>query len=121
MEADALADPAMSLLTARAEDGVLLGIGALRELDAEHGEIKAMHVAAAARGSGTGRALLDELLALAQRRGYLRVSLETGTMDAFAAARSLYASAGFAPCAPFGSYADSPHSVCMTRRLGATP
>jgi putative acetyltransferase len=54
---------------------------------------------------------------VAETRGYLRVSLETGTMDAFAAARSLYRKAGFKPCAPFGPYTVNPYSVCMTLAL----
>ena len=56
VEPEALHDPALTLLTARREDGALLGTGALRELDAEHGELKAMHVRETARGDGVGRA-----------------------------------------------------------------
>ena len=121
VEADGLADPAMTLLTARSHDGALLGIGALRELDPWHGEIKAMHVVAAARGTGTGRALLDARGGRAARRGYRRVSRQTGPRDAVAAARAGYASAGFAECAPFGSYRASPHSVCLARGLEPGP
>ena len=61
--------------------------------------------------------MLMHLLGVARARGYRRVSLETGTMDAFAPARSLYASAGFVPCEPFGDYRVSPYSVCMTLPL----
>jgi putative acetyltransferase len=57
---------------------------------------------------------VDHLLAVAADRGYRRVSLETGTMDRFTAARSLYAKAGFVPCPPFANYTDNPHSTCMT-------
>ena len=46
-------------------------------------------------------------------------SLETGTMEAFAPARSLYTRAGFAPCPPFGDYPDSPYSMCMTLSLNS--
>ncbi len=99
------------------EQGLLLGVGALKELDGSHGEVKSMHTAEAARGRGVGRDLLDHLLATARQRGYSRVSLETGTMEAFAPARALYEAAGFAPCPPFGDYWVSPHSVCMTMEL----
>ena len=118
VEAEALLHPAVTLLTARSEDGALLGMGALRELDAGHAELKAMHVRADARGTGVGAALLDALLVLARQRGYGRISLETGTMQAFAGARALYASRGFAPCPPFGDYRASPNSVCMALLLG---
>lgn len=98
-------------------NGALLGVGALRELDADHVELKSMHTLESARGEGLGRAMLQHLLAVARGRGYQRVSLETGTMDAFAPARSLYASVGFTPCAPFADYRVSANSVCMTLQL----
>ena len=116
LEADALADPSVTLFTLRADDG-LLGVAALKQLDPEHAEIKSMHTAEAARGRGVGRALVDHLLAVARERGYRRVSLETGAGPAFAAARRLYASAGFMPCEPFGDYRPSPNSACMTLAL----
>ena len=63
--------------------------------------------------------MVEHLLDVARASGVQRVSLETGTMAAFAPARSLYAGAGFEVCPPFGEYTDSPNSVCMTRLLGA--
>lgn len=77
-----------------------------------------MHTASAAWGAGAARVLLDHLLALAAERGHDRVSLETGTQDAFAPARALYAAAGFVPCPPFGDHTVKPHSTCMTLALG---
>jgi len=116
LEVDELLDPAIVLFAARDGDAVL-GIGALKEIDDGHGELKTMHTAAAARGRGIGRAILDHLLAEAHRRGYHRVSLETGTMDAFAPARSLYAGAGFTPCPPFGDYRQSQYAIYLTIAL----
>jgi putative acetyltransferase len=116
LDADRLVDVAIDFYSARA-DGQLLGVGALRRLDDAHAEIKSMHTAATARGRGVGRAMLLHLLAEARGRGCQRVSLETGTMDAFAPARELYASVGFAPCPPFADYRPSPHSICMTLPL----
>jgi putative acetyltransferase len=103
------------------DDGVLLGVGALKELDPAHGEIKSMHTLEAARGRGVGRALVEHLLALARTRGYRRVSLETGSMAAFAPARTLYTSMGFETCPPFAGYGPSPNSVCMTLALAPGP
>jgi putative acetyltransferase len=99
------------------EAGRLLGVGALKRLDADHAEIKSMHTTASARGRGVGAAVLDHLLAEARAAGHARVSLETGTMQEFEAARRLYASRGFEPCAPFGGYPVDPSSTCMTRLL----
>jgi putative acetyltransferase len=120
LEVDELLDPAIVLFAARSGEEVL-AIGAIKELEPGHGELKTMHTAEAARGRGLGRAMLGHLLAEARRRGYRRVSLETGTMDAFAPARALYEGAGFAPCAPFADYRQSPHSVYLTIALDGDP
>lgn len=116
LEVDALADPAVTFFSYR-EGGELLGVGALKRLDDGHAEIKSMHTAEAARGRGVGRAMVEHLLGVARERGYRRISLETGTGPAFAAARSLYAGVGFVPCPPFGDYRPSPNSACMTLAL----
>ncbi|HEX5588047.1 MAG TPA: GNAT family N-acetyltransferase [Acidimicrobiia bacterium] len=111
-----LSTPDITFFSAR-RDGVLVAVGALRELDPSHGELKSMHTDATVRGEGIGHAMVHHLLGVAEARGYVRVSLETGTMDAFAAARSLYASVGFRPCPPFGAYTVNPYSTCMTLEL----
>jgi putative acetyltransferase len=113
LEVDELADPAIVLFAARS-GGEVVAVGALKEIGDDHGELKTMHTAETARGRGIGRAMLDHLVAEARRRGYRRVSLETGSMEAFAPARALYEGAGFTPCDPFGDYRRSPHSVYLT-------
>ena len=99
------------------DEGVLLGVGALRLLGSGHAELKSMHTAVEARGRGVGRAVVRHLLVVAQEQGCERVSLETGSMAAFAPARALYASEGFEPCGAFGDYPEHPHSAFMTRSL----
>jgi len=116
LDIDGLLDPAVTFYSLRL-GGELLGVGALKQLDPHHAELKSMHTAEAARGRGIGRAMLDHLLAVARRRGCRRVSLETGSMDAFAPARSLYATAGFRLCGPFGDYRPSHNSTFMTLAL----
>jgi putative acetyltransferase len=106
-------DPAVTFFSARL-DGELLGVGALKHLDDSHAELKSMHTVEAARCRGVGRAMVDHLLSVAADRNCRRVSLETGTMDAFVPARALYTKLGFAPCEPFGEYIASPSSTCMT-------
>lgn len=118
LDVDGLTDPAITFCSFRAE-GELLGVGAIKELDPQHAEIKSMHTAAAARGRGVGRALLSHLLGVARSRGYRRVSLETGTMAEFAPARALYESAGFTACGPFAGYRPSEDNCFMTLRLDA--
>src|SRR4051812_6422306 len=118
LDLDGLRDPSITVFALR-RNGELLGVGALKELDPAHGEIKSMHTAAEARGLGVGRALVEHLVATAADRGYERVSLETGTADAFGPARALYANAGFVPSGPFGDYAESADNTFMTLALRA--
>jgi putative acetyltransferase len=99
------------------EGDELVGVGALKRLDAEHGEIKSMHTAEAARGRGVGSALLRHIVGAARAAGMRRLSLETGSWAYFLPARALYARHGFVECEPFGDYAEDPNSVFMTLRL----
>jgi len=95
----------------------LLGIGAIKALDGSHMELKSIHTAQEARGRGVGRAIVDHLLGVARERGASRVSLETGSMEAFAPSRALYARVGFVTCEPFGDYSPSRASTFMTLEL----
>jgi putative acetyltransferase len=99
------------------EGSLLLGCGALKELDPKHGEIKSMRTPNALRRRGAGRAILAHIIAVARSRGYERLSLETGSMDAFKPAQRLYESFGFTYCGPFDEYVEDPNSVFMTLRL----
>jgi putative acetyltransferase len=76
-----LMSPAITLFSAR-RARQLLGVGALRHIDATHGEVKSMHTRDVARGQGVARSLLERVIDVARRRGYQRVSLETGAGDA---------------------------------------
>ena len=116
MAPDALAGTDVIVLGARAE-GALLAVGALKLLTQEHGELKSMHTAQAARGRGVGSAILVALIAEARGSGVRTLSLETGTAPEFAAARALYLSHGFEECPPFGDYVADPLSVYMTRTI----
>jgi putative acetyltransferase len=91
--------------------------GALKEIDAAHGEVKSMRAAPAWRGTGAGRAVLVHIMGEARRRGYARLSLETGSASAFLPARKLYAAMGFVECGPFADYIPDPWSVFMTLEL----
>lgn len=97
----------------------LMGCGALKELDSTHGEVKAMRTAAQHLRKGVAKRILDHIVAEARARNYQRISLETGTADAFEAARRLYEKSGFEYCGPFGDYAEDPHSVFLTRILNS--
>jgi putative acetyltransferase len=98
----------------------ILGCGALKELDPDHGEIKSMHTKASERGRGVAAAVVKHIIEHARSRGYRRISLETGSNAAFAPARALYASFGFVLTEPFADYRPDPYSVFMTLDLTAT-
>jgi putative acetyltransferase len=117
LDLNALRRPEISFWTVWNGDE-LLGCGALKELDSQHGEIKSMRTAAAHLRKGVARALLAHIVAEARRRGYRRLSLETGSSAAFTPAQKLYESIGFTYCGPFDGYVDDPYSVFMTLPLG---
>ena len=100
-------------------DDVLAGFGAMKELDATHGEVKSMRVAPSARGTGVGRALLEHIVAEGRQRGYRRLSLETGTASLHAPAVALYRSFGFTSCDAFADYQPSPHNQFFALDLSA--
>ena len=116
LDLDALRTPDITFWTVW-ERGELVGCGALKALSPEAGEIKSMHTAQAFRGRGVCAAMLAHILSEARRRGYRRLSLETGTGDAFAPAHALYARHGFVPCGAFANYAASDFNSFMTLEL----
>ena len=116
LDVGGLKRPDITFFTAR-DQGVLLGCGALRELDPRHGEIKSMRTSATMRRRGVGRAILAQLMQTARERGYRRLSLETGAIDAFIPARRLYESVGFTPCGRFADYLPDPNSFYMSLAL----
>lgn len=99
------------------QNGDLVGCGAIRQLDATHGEIKSMRTSHRHRRKGVAAVMLQHILDEALRRGYQRLSLETGSPAAFEPARQLYTRFGFTYCPPFGDYVKDTYSVFMTRTL----
>jgi putative acetyltransferase len=98
-------------------DDELVGMGALKRLDAGRGEIKSMRVADAWLGKGIGRAILDHIVGEARRLGLTSLWLETGSSPGFAPALRLYETAGFTRCGPFDGYLEDPFSIFMTRAI----
>lgn len=116
LDIEALRKPEITFWTVW-ESGELLGCGAIKELNSKHGEIKSMRTSSSHLRKGVAKNLLNHILTEAKRRGYSRLSLETGSMEAFEPARRLYANFGFKFCGPFADYIEDPFSVFMTREL----
>lgn len=95
----------------------LMGCGALKTLDPAHAEIKSMRTAKRHLRKGVATTLMRHMLGEARRRGYRRLSLETGSPDAFSPARTLCERFGFVECGPFADYVEDPYSVFMTLAL----
>ncbi len=114
LDLEKLRQPEITFWSAWEGGNVLLGCGALLELDRRHGEVKSMRTPEARRRTGAGRALLMHIIDVARSRGYERLSLETGSVAAFVPAHQLYESAGFTRTGPFGAYAEDPNSIFMT-------
>lgn len=85
----------------------LLGFGALKELDGRTGEIKSMRTADAHLRTGVAATILEHIVEEARRRGYVRLSLETGVGSAFEPALTLYRKHGFTEGAAFDGYVKS--------------
>jgi putative acetyltransferase len=116
LDASKLFSPDITLFGARI-DGELVGVGAMRKLDALHAELKSMHTLAKSRGSGVGKAMVAHIEDFARRGGIERMSLETGTNEAFKPARELYKSLGYNSCDAFGDYVLSEDNICMTKLI----
>lgn len=116
MDAGQLAVPEISFFVMR-DIGVPVGMGALKRIDSGHAEIKSMHVLAEVRGRGLSKQMLRHLIDEARAIGFRRLSLETGIQPTFAAARALYAKAGFEHCSPFAGYKLDENSIFLTLTL----
>ncbi|KGJ88031.1 GNAT family N-acetyltransferase [Thalassotalea sp. ND16A] len=95
----------------------LAGCGAMQELDKDHAEIKSMRTAKGHLRTGVAETMLRHILVEAKKRGYRKVSLETGTQAAFLPAHRLYLKFGFQVCQPFANYQDDPYSTFMSKSL----
>jgi putative acetyltransferase len=99
------------------DDDELAGVGALKRISADHGEVKSMYTAEGVRRRGAGSAILQHIIAAARAGGMSRLSLETGSWDYFVPARAFYRSHGFEECPPFADYLPDKNSVFMSLAL----
>ena len=96
------------------EESDLMGSGALKFLDKEHGEFKSIRVSDNFRGKGNGTKVINHLINEAKKLNIKRLSLETGAGDFFLTARKLFSKCGFEPCEPFSHYKKDINSIYMT-------
>ena len=99
-------------------DGQLAGCGALKRLNEKHAELKSMRTSQKFLRKGVAAKLLAHMMAIAKAQSYQKISLETGTMEAFAPAQKLYKSFGFKECQPFSNYQEDPYSIFLSKSVG---
>ena len=116
LDLDALRQPTIEVRAILLDDRPV-AVGALRTINAAHGELKSMFVDDDARGQGIGLRLLAHLIERARSKGMNRLSLETGASDYFQAARALYARQGFEVCKAYADLPPHADSVFMTRTI----
>ena len=99
------------------EDNHLMGCGALKFLDKDHGEFKSIRVHDDFRGKGNGIKVINDLISKAINLKIKRLSIETGAGKFFAPARKLFNYSGFKPCPPFSHYKEDINSLYFTKHL----
>tara|TARA_B110000037_G_scaffold189554_1_gene221862 strand:+ start:488 stop:955 length:468 start_codon:yes stop_codon:yes gene_type:complete len=100
------------------EKNDLMGSGALKFLDKEHGEFKSIRVNDKFRDKGNGSKVINHLINEAEKLNIKKLSLETGSGDFFTPARKLFIKCGFKICEPFSHYKDDINSVYMSMLIG---
>ena len=116
LDLDGLRKPEITFWSALDGD-TLVGCGAIKQLTAEHAELKSMRTKSARKRSGVASALLEHIITQARNRGFMRLSLETGSGEFYQPARNLYEKFEFDYCEPFADYRPDSNSVFMTRIL----
>ncbi len=99
------------------QDDKLMGCGALKFLDQDHGEFKSIRLHDDFRGKGNGIKVVNHLIFEAKKLNIKRLSIETGASKFFAPARKLFDNCGFVPCAPFAHYKEDVNSLYLTKHL----
>ena len=99
------------------EENFLMGCGALKFLDQNHGEFKSIRVHDDFKGKGNGMKIINHLIEKAKKLNINRISIETGTSNFFIPARKLFNNCGFKPCPPFSHYKEDINSLYFTKHL----
>ena len=99
------------------EDDKLMGCGALKFLDKEHGEFKSIRVHDVYRGKGNGIKVIKHLIEEAKKLNIRRISIETGAGKFFEPARKLFQKCDFKPCEPFAHYKKDINSLYLTKLI----
>ena len=98
-------------------DDKLLGCGALKFLDKDHGEFKSIRIHENYRKKGNGSKVIEHLIYQAKKSGIKRISIETGAGKFFEPARKLFKKCNFELCEPFAHYKKDINSIYFTKLI----
>ena len=113
LDIDGLKDPSIKFWSLW-EDSKLVGCGALKFLEKNHGEFKSIRVTDEFKKKGVGKRIINHLIEEAKKLKISKLSIETGAGDFFLPARNLFSKFGFKSCPPFAHYKDDPNSCYYT-------
>ena len=99
------------------EENKLMGCGALKFLNKQHGEFKSIRIHDNFRGKGMGVKIINHLIEVAKKLDIKKISIETGAGAFFLPARKLFVKCGFKPCAPFAHYRDDINSLYLSKLI----
>ena len=116
LDIDGLKDPSIKFWSLW-ENNKLIGCGALKFLEKNHGEFKSIRVADEFRKKGIGERIIEHLIEEAKKLEISKLSIETGAGEFFLPARKLFSKFGFKLCPPFAHYKEDPHSCYYTLNL----
>ena len=116
LDIDGLKDPSIKFWSLW-ENNKLIGCGALKFLEKDHGEFKSIRVADEFKKKGIGERIINHLIEEAKKLKISKLSIETGAGDFFLPARNLFSKFGFKSCPPFAHYNDDPNSCYYTLDL----
>jgi putative acetyltransferase len=113
LDTEGLKDPSIKFWSLW-ENNELIGCGALKFLDKDHGEFKSIRIANKFRKKGNGIKIIKHLIEEAKKLNIKKISLETGSGNFFKPARELFTLCGFKTCKPFAHYKKDINSVYMS-------
>ena len=116
LDIEGLKDPSIKFWSLW-ENNKLVGCGALKFLEKNHGEFKSIRVADEFKKKGIGDRIINHLIEEAKKLKISKLSIETGAGDFFLPARNLFSKFGFKSCPPFAHYNDDPNSCYYTLDL----
>ena len=99
------------------ENEKLVGCGALKFLEEDHGEFKSIRVHDNFRNQNNGIKIINHLILEAKKLDIKKISIETGAGKFFEPARKLFKRCNFTSCKPFAHYKIDKNSIYLSKLI----